>query len=1054
MIDEDIARAAFPFERRNWEPDGSGSLTTRRKQAWVRNLLGANASLSELDCAANLLTGADVNRMTGKAPRDAGDGRAWETVLDEALAQPKHTTSRPATEHAFADVLLPFTEFFRHELHRRGTRDANWSAAAFEEMAAELTRELSRWAARVLYTEFVAFRPRRSSANDVMERAAGVAPTRESYREFTDWMLRGGWRETQHKYPVLVRILSQATLARIDAVIELQSRLASDLPLLRESFNAGSDLGTVVRIDGSGDSHRTGRRVSILQFSSGTRVVYKPRSVGMERLFNDLLDWLNSHGSPERMKTLCVVDKGSYGWVEYASNDECATPEAIQAFYRRSGGLLCLLHHLDATDCHYENIVAAGEFPVLIDAETLFHHRFAAETSYRDGSAQGRAQRWIENTALRTGYLPHWNLSRDRRSAYDASGLSGGEDRELGDRVLRWVDANTDRMSFEMRATSARVVSNVPRIGGQPVSPSAFVDQVRDGYATMYHCLMRTRQELLADTGPLFAFKEQHSRVVLRGTVIYGVLLSALSQAPERMRDGFDAAICFEQLGRGCLRDSVKETTRAALAAERAALYRLDVPVFTARADAVDLHCDDGTVIEDFFPKSSYATVAEGLRQLSAEALADQLRIIDTTIHVRREIPSVPLQAPGNEASYLTMARALAERLDETMIRGDDGSRTWVAPQFVADTERLQLKPLSANLYDGVAGIAVFYAALYASTQEETYRQSAIECWTTIKDEQRESPRPDAPFAYLGCGAGSGTASIMYAAVLISALLGGQKFVEDALDLALVSAPSDESHDVMSGTAGLILGLLAVHAVAHDDAVLRIAAECGDMLLKSRVESSTGFRAWRSPGDGVLLTGFSHGAAGIAYALGKLHELTADDRYLNAATEAVMYERSVFDSQVQNWPDLRPVPGRRRGVSFEQAWCHGGPGIALSRLGLAQHGVAAEDLELGIRVAQRAVNESNRTDILCCGRFGLVDTLLTAGRARGLTDLVEEAQLSATQLIEAAQARGGFSLSHLLPSGVRQPGLFTGVSGIGYELLRLEDPELLPSVLLWEPPAR
>jgi lantibiotic modifying enzyme len=40
--------------------------------------------------------------------------------------------------------------------------------------------------------------------------------------------------------------------------------------------------------------------------------------------------------------------------------------------------LLALVQALEGTDCHLENIVASGDQPVLVDAETLLHPRAAA----------------------------------------------------------------------------------------------------------------------------------------------------------------------------------------------------------------------------------------------------------------------------------------------------------------------------------------------------------------------------------------------------------------------------------------------------------------------------------------------------------------------------------------------------------------------------------------------------------------------------------------------------------------------------------------------------
>ena len=45
-------------------------------------------------------------------------------------------------------------------------------------------------------------------------------------------------------------------------------------------------------------------------------------------------------------------------------------------------------------------------------------------------------------------------------------------------------------------------------------------------------------------------------------------------------------------------------------------------------------------------------------------------------------------------------------------------------------------------------------------------------------------------------------------------------------------------------------------------------------------------------------------------------------------------------------------------------------------------------------------------------------------------------------------ARGGYGLTLNAATNVQHASFFRGISGIGYELLRLSSPELLPNVLL------
>ena len=76
--------------------------------------------------------------------------------------------------------------------------------------------------------------------------------------------------------------------------------------------------------------------------------------------------------------------------------------------------------------------------------------------------------------------------------------------------------------------------------------------------------------------------------------------------------------------------------------------------------------------------------------------------------------------------------------------------------------------------------------------------------------------------------------------------------------------------------------------------------------------------------------------------------------------------------------------------------------------------------------------------------------MLAAGLRLSRPDLIEAAGMRAAQVVARAEQTGGFPLHPLLPRSVYQPGFFQGTAGIGYALLRLAYPALLPSVLLWE----
>src|SRR5205823_8493606 len=73
------------------------------------------------------------------------------------------------------------------------------------------------------------------------------------------------------------------------------------------------------------------------------------------------------------------------------------------------------------------------------------------------------------------------------------------------------------------------------------------------------------------------------------------------------------------------------------------------------------------------------------------------------------------------------------------------------------------------------------------------------------------------------------------------------------------------------------------------------------------------------------LTGFSHGASGVGYALAKYYAFSGDEKARQAAEGAFAYERSVYLPDEMNWPDYsKPGDGHYHG---RLSWCHGAPGI-------------------------------------------------------------------------------------------------------------------------------
>jgi lantibiotic modifying enzyme len=92
----------------------------------------------------------------------------------------------------------------------------------------------------------------------------------------------------------------------------------------------------------------------------------------------------------------------------------------------------------------------------------------------------------------------------------------------------------------------------------------------------------------------------------------------------------------------------------------------------------------------------------------------------------------------------------------------------------------------------------------------------------------------------------------------------------------------DNYLDLVMGTAGAALAMLAWYRKTNLAESLDKAVLCGEHVLKHRSERPQGPRAWKTVG-GRMFTGFSHGSAGISLALLKLYQVTGHSAFREAA---------------------------------------------------------------------------------------------------------------------------------------------------------------------------
>jgi type 2 lantibiotic biosynthesis protein LanM len=890
-------------------------------------------------------------------------------------------------------------------------------------------------------------------------RVQGVLAGRTGEERFGSFIQRLGQaqvrREFFAEYPVLARLVGEILDGWVTGSMEVLQRWCADAPAIRETFSPEHDPGPLTGIAGDvGDCHRGGRAVWILECSSGFKVVYKPKSMAVDRHFQELLGWLNGHPLAAPFRLLKVLDRGNHGWEEFVSRQDCSSQEGVRRFYQRTGGYLALLYALAATDFHYENLIAAGEHPVLIDLEALFHPSGLEAAPQQAGEI---ADHSLGESVLGSGLLPVPITGGRESGAFDLSGMGAEAGRIMPGRVPGWKGEGTDEMHFARESPVLESSAHRPRLNGVTATPLDYLDEIETGFRQVYQSLERHRDELLAAGGLIESFANDEVRVVLRNSSRYGELLVEGSH-PDVLRDGLDRDRLFDRLW-----EEVKDRPRLAqlIPAEIADLWRGDIPLFTTRPGSRDLWASRDRHFPEMLNESGLDRARQRLGQFGADDLKRQLWFLRgslTTLATRRRPRSrrEPMAAPGvaiDRAQWVAASCAVGDRLAETALHGGEDV-AWIGLNLVREKQWV-LVPLGMDFYDGVPGIALFLAYLGSVSGEERYTTLARAALQTIMRRIDPTARKKG-FGKVGGFVGWGGLLYTLAHVGVlwsepSLLANAQELVEELPERIV----QDQDLDIISGSAGCIAGLLALQSCRPSARVKEVAKYCGEHLLARSRQMPQGL-GWEPTFESHgPLTGFSHGTAGISWALLELAAQTGEDKFRTAAGGGIAYERSLFSAQEGNWRDLRPPEsGAEQGSgetpSYAVAWCHGAAGIGLSRLlcqRLVNDSLFDAEIETALRTTMRSGFGNNHC--LCHGDLGNLELVLEAARAR--PDLLwgRDAERLAAGIWHSIRGEGWLCGN---PLAVESPGLMTGLAGIGYGLLRCAEPERVPSVLSLAPP--
>jgi len=171
------------------------------------------------------------------------------------------------------------------------------------------------------------------------------------------------------------------------------------------------------------ETHNEGKIVLLLTFQGGKEVVYKPRSMEVERLLCGGEESLFAKVGLGTYEVLCRedLDREEYGYSEFIRNREgenqIRSEEELRDYYEKIAMLERVGQELGLSDLHYQNIITANRTPYVIDAEVFLVPNVPTGIIGENGAAyifdageggmkewEGKNKVWINPSIMKAEY--------------------------------------------------------------------------------------------------------------------------------------------------------------------------------------------------------------------------------------------------------------------------------------------------------------------------------------------------------------------------------------------------------------------------------------------------------------------------------------------------------------------------------------------------------------------------------------------------------------------------------------------------------------------------
>jgi len=934
--------------------------------------------------------------------------RTWLEVFD-GISSGSTSLHCHAELPAFSEAFDPYLSWI--EGHLAGA-DPNIVRAAVHDFVARASR-LSQYC---LYAEFKSY----SSAKS--------ASPKTNYESFVHNVAQDRWRSIANQYPVLTRLVCELARNCARNALILHRRICTDRHDIEEFFDVDlSKLGNVVM--GLSDPHGRGASVAKITTTSGKNIFYKPRCTLLETWFNQHLK-CNFASSP--FLHFACLSRQQYGWQEDAFQRLQIVGHSgfeREEVFGAAAALMCLLN---TTDLHAENVLHGKGWIAPIDLETVL-----GASPTHSSLVEPRWRSW---TVLSTDLFDN---------CFGVKGINQSPSGFFPKEITPFAPIGSIVRCVN---EGVRLIVNSPNDKViPPTHEEVKIDRLIEHQRHWFERIIEIGDSWLSD---LMSISGASTRTVLRPTQVYERVWQRLT-LPSMLRDGsqfHEAALRLTGV-RG-LGLTNQESVLVISMSESIQICNGDVPLFSKKANGRDLLDDKNhLVIPNFFTTGGIDLSKRKIAEFSATDISEQCILTNASLDLpRREEPSqLDEEKSVDEVEFFRLICAISDDLCQSAILEKSNLPKWISYNGDASGETLRAVTSDRSFYSGSLGIIFFLSAFEAyinkcqhdkNPQVSSVLDHAASAWQSSFMPTDLVP----PNQSLGI---TGVGGTLFAASQMLEQHGRWSFLIDQVcDFSIEKEYflNDTLIDVIGGSAGFMLGACQAYRKMKklgyrlEKLLMSIEASFDHLYSSSKVENEN--RSWEILGESRPLLGYAHGSAGFISAISAAaisFQIEGDERRYERA-QAMVHQARSFLLRQRNvngvWPDLRQTAG---GQPANMSWCHGLAGILQGEYSASEIGVDVNTEGLEKHLLTQ-IDQSKPYGTFCCGLAGGIDAMIGALDHRTLLRF-------ASRLVESDRGDPVCKTTIGYATAATFPGLYQGLSGSGYSMLRLLDPKI-PSLSL------